>query len=216
MAAAPWANVWIEELENRVLGGDTLEFRYQFICSIVRQQNPMCQTCGPAADPCANCACPQLTQLLGERTALMTGASDLRGGMATGAVERRYAMATGYFALSGTPENRARALFADFLGRPAEGEEIENARNMIVGGLGGGPAGLLFHRHGSNYADLIDIVFDDEIYREAVVAGVFERYLARQPSSAERAHFVRQMSATSPDARPVIEAVLSSKEYFNP
>ena len=213
-AAAPWATVWIEELQNRVLGGDTLEGRYQFLCAIIRQQQTACQSC-TAADPC-DCACPQLTLLKDERDALATGASDLRGGQSTSSIERRYAMATGYFALSGTPENRARALFVDFLGRPAEGEEIENARAMMFGGLGGGPAGLLFHRHGANYADLIDIVFDDEIYREAVVAGVFDRYLARQPTSAERAHFVRQMSATDPDARPVIEAVLSSKEYFDP
>jgi hypothetical protein len=59
-------------------------------------------------------------------------------------------------------------------------------------------------------------VFDDEIYREAVVASVFDRYLARQPSSAERAHFVSVLDATDPDAQLVIEAVLSSKEYFDP
>jgi hypothetical protein len=74
----------------------------------------------------------------------------------------------------------------------------------------------MFHRHGGNYADLIDIIFDDEVYREAVVAGVFDRYLARQPSSAELAHFVGALAAADPDARPVIEAVLSSKEYFDP
>jgi hypothetical protein len=87
---------------------------------------------------------------------------------------------------------------------------------MIFGGLGGGPAGLLFHRHGGTYADLVDIVFDDEIYREAIVAGVFDRYLARPPTSAERAHFVSVLDANDPDAREVIEAVLSSKEYFDP
>jgi hypothetical protein len=214
MGQAAWAEVWIEELENRVLGGETLTSRYQFLCAIIRQQQAACRTC-TAADPC-DCACPQLTMLKTERDGLATGAGDLRGGMSTSAIERRYAMATGYFALSGDPETRARALFVDFLGRPAEGEEIENARGMIFGGLGGGPAGLLFHRHGSNYADLIDIVFDDEIYREAVVAGVFDRYLARQPSSAERAHFVNALDATDPDAQVVIEAVLSSQGYFDP
>ncbi len=214
MAAAPWANVWIDELENRVLGGETLENRYRFLCSIIRAQNPACQAC-MAADPC-ECTCPQLTQLSAERAALSTGASDLRGGMSTSAVERRYAAAIGYFALLGEPEGRARSLFQDFLGRPAEGEEIENARAMILGGLGGGPAGIIFQRHGGTYAELLDIIFADEIYREAVVGGVFDRYLARQPTSAERAHFVSTMSADNPDARPVIEAVLSSKEYFNP
>ncbi len=214
MQQAAWANVWVEELDNRVLGGETLTSRYQFLCSIIRSQTTGCQSC-VAADPC-DCACPELTVLESERDALATAASDLRGGMSTSAVERRYAMATGYFALAGAPESRARALFVDFLGRPTEGEETENARAMIVGGLGTSPAGLLFHRHGASYADLIDIVFDDEIYREAVVASVFDRYLARQPSSAERAHFVNALAATNPDARPVIEAVLSSKEYFEP
>ncbi len=213
MSAAAWANVWIEELDNRVLGGETLSYRYEFLCSIIRSQTTACQSC-QAADPC-DCACPELATLKTERDALATGASDLRGGMSTSAVERRYALATGYFALSGEPENRARALFVDFLGRPAEADEIENARAMFFGGLGG-PAGLMFHRHGANYADLIDIIFDDEVYREAVVAGVFDRYLARQPSSAELAHFVGRLSAANPDARPVIEAVLSSKEYFDP
>ncbi|MBZ0232064.1 MAG: hypothetical protein K8M05_06895 [Deltaproteobacteria bacterium] len=214
MGQASWANVWVEELENRVFGGDTLEVRYQFLCSIIRQQQEACRSC-TAADPC-DCSCQQLSTLKTERDQLATSASDLRGGTSTSAIERRYAMAIGYFALSGEPENRARALFDDFLGRPAEGEEIENARAMIFGGLGGGPAGLLFQRHGSNYADLIDIVFDDEIYREAVVAAVFERYLARQPSSAERSHFVSVLDANDPDAQVVIEAVLSSKEYFDP
>jgi hypothetical protein len=215
MGQTAWADVWIEELENRVLGGDTLEFRYQFLCSLVRQQNPACQSCTAAADPC-DCTCAPLTMFKNERNALMTGASDLRGGMSTSSIERRYAAATGYFFLSGDPENRARALFVDFLGRPAEGEEIENARAMIFGGLGNSPAGLLFHRHGRNYADLVDIVFGDEIYRESVVAGVFDRYLARQPTSAERAHFVSVLDANDPDAQEVIEAVLSSKEYFDP
>ncbi len=214
MGQTAWADVWVEELENRVFGGDTLAFRYQFLCSIIRQQQEACRTC-TAADPC-DCACPQLAMLKTERDQLSTSASDLRGGTSTSAIERRYAMAVGYFALSGEPENRARALFDDFLGRPAEGEEIENARAMIFGGLGGNPAGLLFQHHGSNYADLVDIIFDDEIYREAVVAAVFDRYLARPPSSAERAHFVNVLGASDPDAQVVIEAVLASKEYFDP
>jgi hypothetical protein len=214
MGQAAWAQVWVEELDNRVLGGETLAYRYQFLCSIIRGQTPACQSC-TASDPC-DCTCPQLATLKTERDALATAPGDLRGGTSTSAVERRYAMATGYFALAGTPENRARALFMDFLGRPAEGEEIENARGMIFGSIAGGPAGLLFHRHGATYEDLVDIVFDDEIYREAVVAAVFDRYLARRPTSAERAHFVGVLDAADPDARPVIEAVLSSKEYFNP
>ena len=72
----------------------------------------------------------------------------------------------------------------------------------------------MFHRHGSDYADLIDIVFDSEVYREAIVRRVFGRYLAREPSSVELAHFVSTLDAAKPDVRGVVRAVLSSREYF--
>jgi hypothetical protein len=86
---------------------------------------------------------------------------------------------------------------------------------MIVGALiPGTPAGLLFHRLGGNYADLIDIVFHSEVYREAMVHRVFDRYLARAPSSAELAHFATTLDATDPDQRGVVRAVVSSREYF--
>jgi len=214
MAAPAFATVWTEELENRVLGGETLAYRYQFLCSIIRNDEAACRSC-TAADPC-DCSCPTLTTLRQERATLATTAGDLRSGTATSTLERRYALAIGYFALSGEPDARAVALFQDFLGRPAELEERDNARAMILGGLGGGPAGLLFHRHGGSYADLIDIVFGSEVYREAAVGRVFDRYLARAPTSAERAHFVATLDAGEPDVRPVIEAVLASKEYFDP
>ena len=104
--------------------------------------------------------------------------------MKSSAIERRYAKAAGYFVLAGTPEGRVRTLFDDFLSRPAELDEVENGRSMIFGSiLPGSPAGLMFHRHGSNYDDLLDIIFDSEVYREAMVRRVFERYLARSPSS---------------------------------
>jgi hypothetical protein len=86
---------------------------------------------------------------------------------------------------------------------------------MIVGSLfPGSPAGLLFHRYGSSYADLVDIVFDSEVYREAMVRRVFDRYLSRSPTSVELAHFVSTLDATDPDARDLVRAVLSSREYF--
>jgi len=214
MGEAPWAMVWIEELENRVLGGETLTYRYQFLCSIIRNDDEACRSC-TASDPC-DCACPILTTLRTERDGLATATTDLRGGAATSAVERRYASAIGYYALAGAPEARARALFDDFLGRPAEAEEIESGRAMILGGLNGGPAGLMFQRLGANYDDMLDIVWESEIYREAIVTAVFERYLARRPSADERTHFVGRLDAAAPDARAVIEAVLSSKEYFEP
>jgi len=73
----------------------------------------------------------------------------------------------------------------------------------------------MFHRHGAMYADLIDINFGDEVYREAMVRRVFERYLSREPSSEELAHFVSTLDAKAPDARVVVRAVLSSREYFD-
>jgi hypothetical protein len=87
---------------------------------------------------------------------------------------------------------------------------------MIFGSLlPGSPAGVMFHKDGATYPDLVDIVFSDEVYREAVVRRVFERYLARDPSSAELAHFVALQDATDPDARDIVRAVLSSREYFD-
>ncbi len=214
MIEPAWATVWIEELENRVLGGETLTYRYQFLCSIIRDDEEACRAC-TAADAC-DCTCPTLAALFAERADLATGASDLRGGAATSAIERRYANAVGYYALNGTPEGRARALFADFLGRPAEAEEIANGSAMIQGGLNGGPAGLVFQRLGGSYVELLDIVWQSEVYREAIVGAVFERYLARRPSAAERAHFVALVAPAAPDARLLIEDVLTSKEYFEP
>jgi len=121
----------------------------------------------------------------------------------------------GYFALAGTPEARVTALFDDFLARTAEPDEVENGRSMIFGSiLPGSPAGLVFHRHGASYADLIDIVFRSEVYREAMVRRVFDRYLARSPSANELAHFVSTFDANDPDVRGLVRAVVSSREYF--
>jgi hypothetical protein len=73
---------------------------------------------------------------------------------------------------------------------------------------------VLFHRHGSSTADLVDILFESENYREAVVDRAFARYLGRAATPAEMAHFAAQLDDTDPDARGVIEAVVSSREYF--
>jgi hypothetical protein len=166
------------------------------------------------ADSCA-CDCPILDQYETERTLLRESATDFNSGIASATIERRYALAFGYFVLAGTPENRVRTLFDDFLGRPAEADEIENGRSMIFGAvIQGSPAGLLFHRHGADYADLVDIVFTSEVYREALVRRVFERYLARSPNPLELAHFTPTLDASEPDVRGLVRAVVSSREYF--
>jgi hypothetical protein len=215
IAADRFAAVWVEDLENTIFGGNTLEQQYAFVCNIIRGDAPACMSC-TAADACS-CNCPQLTPLDTERAGLRTAASDLRGGMTSSAIERRYAMAVGYYALAGAPESRVSSLFDDFLARTAEPDEIENGRSMIFGAIfPGSPAGLMFHRHGANYADLLDIIFDSEVYREAMVRRVFERYLARGPRPNELAYFLSTLDANDPDARPLVRAVLSSREYFEP
>jgi hypothetical protein len=47
-----------------------------------------------------------------------------------------------------------------------------------------------------------------------MVRRVFERYLARSPSANELAHFVSTLDANDPDARGLVRAVVSSREYF--
>jgi hypothetical protein len=212
MAGDKFATLWIEELENNLFAGNTLEQQYAFLCGIVRN-NPACSTC-TTQDSCA-CTCLNIPTLFTEREDLRKTATDLRAGAKTSSIERRYARTLGYFALAGSPEGRTRALFDDFLARPAELDEIENGRGMIIGAIfPTSPAGLLFHRHGSNYNDMLDIVFTSEVYREAMVRRVFERYLARSPRPHELAHFVPTLSATDPDARGLVRDVASSREYF--
>jgi hypothetical protein len=213
LADEAFAKTWLGELENAIFGGNSLEQQYALVCGLVRAIAPQCRAC-TEPDACA-CTCGPMLQHNTERTQLRAAVGDLDGGMSSAAIERRYAMAGAYFVLAGTPEVRVTALFDDFLSRTAEFDEVENGRAMIVGSLfPSTPAGLLFHRYGSSYADLIDIVFRSEVYREAIVRRVFDRYLSRSPTSAELAHFVSTLDATDPDARGLVRAVLSSREYF--
>jgi len=213
IAKDAFAQVWFGELENGIFGGNSVDQQYTLVCNLVRGTTPACMSC-VQADACT-CPCPPLQALGTERTQLRASAGDLGGGTRSATIERRYAMAGGYFALAGTPEARVKALFDDFLARTAEPDEVENGRSMIFGSiLPGSPAGLVFHRHGASYADLIDIVFRSEVYREAMVRRMFDRYLARSPSAGELAHFVSTLDANDPDARGLVRAVVSSREYF--
>jgi hypothetical protein len=209
-----FSRIWIEELENTIFGGNALEPQYALVCGIIRGSVPSCVASCTATDACA-CPCAGLPALAAERAGLRAAGGDLHGGVKTSSIERRYAKATGYFVLAGAPEARVTALFDDFLARAAEPDEIENGRGMIIGALlPGAPAGLMFHRYGSSYDDLLDIVFDSEVYREAIVRRVFQRYLARAPGAGELAHFVTTFDANDPDARGLVRAVVSSREYF--
>jgi hypothetical protein len=213
MAKEDFARVWIEELENGIFGGNTLDQQYAFVCGIVRGTLPACQSC-TETDSCY-CNCGPLPTYKVEREGLAKATTDFHAGTASSELERRYALAFGYYLLAGAPEGRVRTLFDDFLMRTAEPDEVENGRSMIIGAiLPNSPAGLMFHRHGASYEDMIDIVFDSEVYREALVRRVFSRYLAREPSSAELAHFVPTLDANAPDVRGLVRAVVASREYF--
>ena len=213
MAKPEFGTTWVSELENTIFAGNTLDQQYAFICGIVRG-GAACQSC-TEADPC-NCQCSVIPQLLTERTQLRTSATDFIGGTKSSTIERKYAAALGYYALAGDADTRTKSLFTDFLARPAEADENENGRAMIIGAIiPGSPAGIMFHRYGSNYTDLLDIMFTSEVYREAMVRRVFERYLAREPSAAELSHFVSTLDAMEPDLRGVVRAVVSSREYFD-
>jgi hypothetical protein len=212
-----FAELWVAELESRVFGGETADARYDLVCAIIRDDDPACDGC-PAptdGDYCGNCGCAYLTMLDDERAGLRAAAADLLGDATTGEIERRYAECTPLRILS-APEGVAEVLFTAFLGHAPQEEETRNAAAMVTGALfAGSPAGILYHRHGADFADLLDILFESGVYREAVVGAVFERYLGRRPSAPELGHFAAELG-DAPDARPVILAVVSSREYFDP
>jgi hypothetical protein len=216
MDADSFAANFVAELENRVLAGDTLDGRYDFLCAIYRDGDPACMACPPpSGDFCTGCDCPSLTALSYERDQLTVIADDMAGGMTTGEVERAFG---GSYALRfsfGDPAQLTTTIFQLFLGRPAEADEMANGAAMIGGALlPDQPAGLLFLRHGADFDELIDIVFDSEPYRDAAVDGVFMRYLGRPATPVERAHFSAQLDEERPDVRDVVRAVVSSREYF--
>jgi hypothetical protein len=206
---------YLAELENRVLAGQPRAAAYQLLCGAIRGGTPECRGCAPNADPCADCNCRLLRQLAAERDRLAEAEADLRT-QPTSAIERRYAGALLYRFFRGTPEAVVRGLFNDFLGRPPEPDELRNGSALFFGALldPGAPAGVLFHRHGSSIEDLVEILFSSEVYREALAGRVFLRYLGRPPTPAERAHFAATLDPDRPDARPLLRAVTSSREYY--
>ncbi len=206
------------ELENRVFAGETLQARYGLICGIARTGEPDCNACGPPAggDACSNCTCASIAALRSERASLLAAGADLEAGAPTGEIERRFGSALVVRRSFGDGALLTSSLFQTFLGRAAGPDEQRNGASIARGALldPAQPAGVLFHRHGSSFADLADILFSSESYRESVVERVFVRYLGRSATPAERAHFAARLDDAAPDARPVIEAVVSSREYF--
>jgi hypothetical protein len=216
LADPRFAALFVSELENRVFGGGTAEATYALFCPVLQSIDPECAACAPAAD-CSGCPCPTLVALAEERTAILASANDIAESRANlGDIERRYAASEVFTLNNGSPEGIADGLFGNFLGRLPEPEEVKNTRAMVFGTfVPGSPVGLLFHRHGEDYADLIDIVFTSEVYRDAAVDRVFLRYLGRYASPEELAAFSQRLDPASPDVRQVILAVVSSGEYFS-
>ena len=219
VAAPAWADAFVAELENRAYAGETLDSQYDFLCYLQIGVAP-CEACpdpGPGDDPCTYCACSALADYAAERANLQTAAADLAGGATTSSIERRYADTYGFQFLLGSAEGIATNLIEVFLGRTPQADELDNASAMVNGSLtADSPAGILYHRYGANYTELIDIVFTSEVYREAMVTGAFARYLGRPPSPDELRHFTAQLDPSDPDLRPVILAITSSREYFQP
>jgi hypothetical protein len=210
----------VAELEARVFAGQGRAQRFSLSCTEAIVGNPVCEGC-LGADPCA-CACAPVTSTVAANQTLDAAAAQLRAGAATSAIERLYAESPAFYAGSfADPNQRARRLFEVFLQRAPGVEELENAAAMMLGPLVDDPAtivqrasGVLFGREGKRQADLLDIVFGSEVYRESLVRGVFARYLGREPSARELMYFTRVLDPDAPDTRSVVEAVVASKEYF--
>ena len=151
-----------------------------------------------------------------ERAKLRLTADRLLAGTSTLVARAALRAATGYFVLAGSPEGRVRALFDDFLSRAAEADEIENGRAMVSSD------GFLTTRRSRccstatarRYADLIDIVFDErDLSRGDGPPRV--RALPRAHADVDRARALHaHPGCTDPDMRPLVRAVVSSREYF--
>src|SRR5262249_55667176 len=126
----------------------------------------------------------------------------------TSAIERRYAASKLFLYSFADLKALADAFFQGFLGRKAGPDEERNAALMAYDVADSMPHGVIFGRLGSVYADLIDIVFTSEVYREAGVQMVFGRYLGRAPTPVELAVFTDKVDAANPDLRPVIRALV--------
>ncbi len=204
----------LSEIEATAFSGQSLGDLYGLVCAIVRESDS-CLSC-KEADPCL-CSCPPLAALGAERENVRNVALSFIEGDATTADLERALADTEPFRFNGTtPDGIATLLFQTFLGRPAEKDELQNARFMVSGTLlPENPAGLLFHRYGANYDDLIDIIFSSEVYRDAVVGRTFQRYLGRKPTADELRYFSGSLDTAAPDVRPLIGLIVSGSEYFS-
>ena len=214
MARPGFATNYVLELEGRLFAGEPLVNRYALICLAFADYDPPCKSLAPVdlMDLCS-VDCPSVKALSDERAALQNSAADLASA-STSVIERRYAASMVYRYSFGDQKALADALFDGFFGRKPGLDEERNASLMAFDVQDMRPHGVLFGRLGSNLADLVDIVFTSEHYREAMVQLAFSRYLGRAPTPVELAVFADRIDAANPDLRPIVRAVVSSREYF--
>lgn len=210
------ASLTLAEAASAAFSGQSVEDGYDFVGEVIRGMDAECGSCDEP-DPC-DCTCPALLELGAEREAFFALARDLASGgdTTTSDVEEALCRSAPFLYNGTSPEGISTQLFQAFLARPPEPDELKNARFMTLGSfVPGSPAGLLFHRHGASYDDLVDIVFESEVYRDAMVIRAFQRYLGRRPSGDELRFFSASIDPARPDMRPLVHAVVSSSEYFH-
>jgi hypothetical protein len=215
-----FASLYVSELEARAFGGQSRADRSAFACLETAAANPACASC-TTGDLCA-CSCAPVREVAAQNTAIEEAAAQLEGGATTASIERLFAESyVTYAGSGGDPTARATHFFEVFLGRTPEPEESENAVALILGPLVDdgttivqSASGLVFGAHGKTFADLVELTFSSEVYREATVRAVFRRYLGREPSAVEILHFTRELDADAPDVKPIVREVIASKEYF--
>lgn len=215
--ASPAArSLLVTEVTEAAYSGQSLDAGYDLVCQIAISMDPECGACD-YEDSCS-CGCPQIQGFAAERKAFDALVTDLAegGDTRTSEIEEALCASSPFLFNNTSAEGIAAQVFQVFLTRPPEPEELRNARFMIFGTFAPpAPSGLLFHRHGGSYEDLLDIVFESEVYREAVVTRVFSRFLGRRPDSDELRFLSASLDAERPDMRDMIHAVVSSSEYFH-
>ncbi|MBL9025740.1 MAG: hypothetical protein JNL21_26330 [Myxococcales bacterium] len=214
LATRAFADLWVEETELDAFGGARREDVYDLFCSVFLTIEPSCEACVVDTQDFCACDCETVRDLAAEREVLRRAAEELAAGDPSVDVDRRIASSLAFQVNGGSGDGIATAMFGTFLGRPAEAEEMRQVRAFVLGDGIPNMQAILFHQTGETYADLVDIVFASEPYRDALVDRVFFRYLGRFATPAELAHFSAKLDPTAPDVRALIVSVTSSREYF--
>jgi hypothetical protein len=215
IASPEAASFYLTETGTTAFSGSSVAIGYYVVCEIQRAMDPACGSCDEA-DPC-ECTCPAISAYAAEESAYLALAQDLGSGgdTTTSDIERTLCQSAPFLYYGTSPEGISTQVFQLLLGRPPEADELKNARFMTLGSyLPGSPSGVLFHQPGESYEDLLDIVIGSEVYRDAMVTRTFQRYLGRRPSGDELRSFSASLDAERPDLRPLVQAVVSSSEYF--